>query len=61
MVRKIDKIGRIVRVGNSKGIIIDKDVLKYLDLDLGDAVKISIEKLEELEPRKVVSSKDEEK
>lgn len=59
MVKKIEKIGRIIKIGNSKGIIIDKDVLEYLDLDIGDAVKILIEKLENIEPRKIASSKDE--
>jgi len=53
MVRMIEKIGRIVKVGNSKGIIIDKDVLEYLNLDIGDAIKITIEKIEDIKPRKI--------
>lgn len=57
MVKKIEKIGRIIKVGNSKGIIIDKDVLEYLDLDIGDAVKVLIEKLKDIEPRKIASFK----
>ncbi|MFW9972389.1 MAG: hypothetical protein ACFFDF_19550 [Candidatus Odinarchaeota archaeon] len=61
MVKKIEKIGRIIKIGNSKGIIIEKDVLEYLNLDIGDAVKLLIEKLENIEPRKVVSSKGEKK
>ncbi len=53
MVRSIEKIGRVIKVGNSKGIIIDKDVLEYLNLDIGDAIKITIEKLEDVKPRKM--------
>ena len=53
MVRSIEKIGRIIKVGNSKGIIIDKDVLEYLKLDTGDAIKITIEKIEDIKPRKI--------
>ena len=57
MVRNIEKIGRIIKVGNSKGIIIDKDVLEYLNLDTGDAVKITIEKIEDIKPRKIKKKK----
>ncbi len=53
MVRNIEKIGRIIKVGNSKGIIIDKDMLEYLNLDTGDAIKITIEKIEDIKPRKI--------
>ena len=53
MVRSIEKIGRIIKVGNSKGIIIDKDVLEYLNLDIGDAIKITIEKIKDIKPRKI--------
>lgn len=43
--RKIEKKKcRIKKIGNSKGIIIDKDTLEYLDLKIGDWVVISIEK-----------------
>jgi len=51
MVKNIEKLGRIIKIGNSKGVIIDKDILEYLDLDIGDAVKLTIEKVNELEPR----------
>ena len=45
MVRVIErKKCKIKRIGNSKGIIIDKDTLEYLNLDLDDWVIISIEK-----------------
>lgn len=57
MVRNIEKIGRIIKVGNSKGIVIDKDVLEYLNLDIGDAIKITIEKIEDIKPRKIEKKK----
>jgi len=45
MVRVIEKKKcKIKRIGNSKGIIIDKDTLEYLNLDIDDWVIISIEK-----------------
>ena len=59
MVRNIEKIGRIIKVGNSKGIIIDKDMLEYLNLDTGDAIKITIEKIEDIKPRKIKQRKGE--
>lgn len=45
MVRIIEKKkSKIKKIGNSKGIILDKDTLEYLDLKVGDWVIISIEK-----------------
>ena len=45
MVRKIErKKCKIKQIGNSKGIIINKDTLEYLGLKLGDWVIIDIEK-----------------
>ena len=45
MVRKIErKKCKIKRIGNSKGIILDKDTLEYLGLDVDDWVIIDIEK-----------------
>ncbi|KKM72011.1 hypothetical protein LCGC14_1424770 [marine sediment metagenome] len=46
MVRSIERACKILRIGNSKGIIIDKDTIEYLKLDVGDMVKIKIEKVE---------------
>ena len=48
MERKIEKVGKIIRIGNSKGIVIDKDTLDYLGLEIGDMVKIQIEKVKPL-------------
>lgn len=55
--RNIEKIGRIVKIGNSKGIVIDKDMLEYLNLDTGDVVKLTIEKIEDMKPRKIEKEK----
>ena len=45
MVRRIErKKCKIKTIGNSKGIIIDKETLEYLNLDIGDWVIVSIEK-----------------
>lgn len=45
MVRIIEKKKcKIKKIGNSKGILLDKDTLEYLDLKIGDWVIISIEK-----------------
>lgn len=41
--KRIEKVGRITRIGNSKGIIIDKDTLEYLGLKAGDIFKFIIE------------------
>ncbi|KKN51817.1 hypothetical protein LCGC14_0619170 [marine sediment metagenome] len=46
MVRSIERACKILKIGNSKGIIIDKDTIEYLKLDVGDMVKITIEKVE---------------
>ena len=62
MVRKIErKKCKIKRIGNSKGIIIDKDTLEYLGLEVDDWViidiekdmsKLTVEKIEDIKPRK---------
>ncbi|KKM00464.1 hypothetical protein LCGC14_1804230 [marine sediment metagenome] len=45
MVRIIEKKKcKIKKIGNSKGIILDKDTLEYLNLKIGDWVIINIEK-----------------
>jgi len=54
MVLRIEKKKcRIKKIGNSKGIILDKDTLEYLELKIGDWVIISIEKdLSKIENKK---------
>lgn len=49
MVRKIEIVSKIIKIGNSKGITIEKKYLKYLDLDVDDIIKITIEKVEKKE------------
>lgn len=45
MVRIIEKKKcRVKKMGNSKGIILDKETLEYLELEIGDWVIVSIEK-----------------
>ena len=48
MERKIEKIGKIIKIGNSKGVVIDRDTLDYLGLSVGDMIKIQIEKVKPL-------------
>jgi len=52
MDRKIDKVGKLIKIGNSRVIIIDKDTLDYLGLDIGDMVKIQIEKVKPIRKNK---------
>ena len=54
MVRKsIQTIGKLTRIGNSKGVVIDKKVVDLLDLKLGDYLQLTIEKVEKEEFKKV--------
>lgn len=45
--KKIEKIGKIVGIGNSKGLIIDRVSLEYLGVDKGDMVKFIVENVED--------------
>lgn len=49
MGKSIDRPCKIIKIGNSKGVIIDKDTLDYLDLNIGDWVIITVEKAEKKE------------
>jgi len=46
MVVKIETVAKIIQVGNSLGITIDKDVKHILKLKKGDYIKISVEKID---------------
>jgi len=46
MVNKIETTERIRGIGNSQYINIRKDLMELLDLEVGDFVKITIEKIE---------------
>jgi antitoxin component of MazEF toxin-antitoxin module len=53
MVRKnIQTIGKLTKIGNSKGVVIDKKVIDLLDLKLGDYLQLTIEKIEKGEFKK---------
>jgi len=55
MVRKnIQTIGKLTKIGNSKGVVIDKKVIDLLDLKLGDYLQLIIEKVEKKDFKKVV-------
>lgn len=49
MVIKIKTVARIIKIGNSIGITISKDVRDLLGLQKGDYIQISIEKVEKKE------------
>ncbi len=44
--REVKKGYKIIKVGNSQGIIIEKKTLEYLNLNLGDWVELVIKKAE---------------
>lgn len=46
MVKKAETISKVIKIGNSKGVIIDKKTSDYLNLEIDDIVKITIEKEE---------------
>lgn len=46
MVRKIQTIGKLTKIGNSKGVVIDKKVIDLLGLNTGDYLQLTIEKIE---------------
>ncbi len=52
MVKKATNLSKIGKIGNSKGIIIDPDTLKYLDLKIGDWVEYTLEKKNEKDNKK---------
>ena len=43
-VREVKKGFKIISIGNSQGVIIDKNVLEYLDIKIGDWVEITVKK-----------------
>lgn len=48
---KIDFEAKIIKIGNSKGIIVPQWVLKVLEKDLGENIKFTVE-LKEKEEKK---------
>lgn len=43
---RVAYFGRIVKVGNSKSIAIPKDIRKLIKADVGDYVRIEVEKID---------------
>ena len=46
MVREVKKGFKIIKIGNSQGVIIDKNTLEYIGVGVGDWVEIIIKKAE---------------
>ena len=46
VLKTIQTLVKITRIGTSSGVIIDKKVMDLLDLKVGDYLQITIEKLE---------------
>jgi antitoxin component of MazEF toxin-antitoxin module len=46
MVTKIKTVAKIINIGNSIGVTISKDVKALLELQKGDYVQLTIEKVE---------------
>lgn len=46
MVREVKKGFKIVKIGNSQGVIIDKNTLEYLDVSVGNWIELVIKKAE---------------
>jgi len=59
MVFYIETTERIRGIGNSQYINIRKDFMELLKLEIGDFVKITIEKIEKTEPR-IIEHKEKE-
>ncbi|KKL65274.1 hypothetical protein LCGC14_2156630 [marine sediment metagenome] len=49
MVREVKKGFKIIKIGNSQGVIIEKKTLDYLGLKAGDWVELIIKKAEKEE------------
>lgn len=42
--REVKKGCKIIQIGNSQGVLIDKNSLEYLGLDIGDWVEVIVKK-----------------
>lgn len=49
MILKMEYPAEIIRVGNSKGVIVPLIVVNHLGLETGDLVKVSVEKVRKQE------------
>ncbi len=46
MVKKVDIVAKVIKFGNSLGITIKKDICEILNVEEGDFLQLSIEKIE---------------
>ncbi|MHA1755219.1 MAG: AbrB/MazE/SpoVT family DNA-binding domain-containing protein [Promethearchaeota archaeon] len=51
MVKEVKTVAKIIKIGNSLGNTIGKDVCDILDLKPGDYIQLTIEKIEKKESK----------
>ncbi len=44
MEKSLNRACKLIKIGNSRGVIIDKDTIEYLGLEIGCWIKLTIEK-----------------
>ncbi len=53
MVREIiQTLVKLTKIGNSKGVVIDKKIIEFLGLEIGDFLQLTIEKIEKKDFKK---------
>ena len=58
MVREIiQTLVKLTKIGNSKGVVIDKKIIEFLGLEIGDFLQLTVEKIEKKDFRKKESNK----
>jgi len=58
MVREIiQTLVKLTKIGNSKGVVIDKKIIEFLGLEIGDFLQLTIKKIEKKDFRKKESNK----
>lgn len=61
MVREIiQTLVKLTKIGNSKGVVIDKKIIEFLGLEIGDFLQLTVEKIEKKDFRKKESNKKKE-
>jgi antitoxin component of MazEF toxin-antitoxin module len=46
MVKVVKSLAKVIRIGNSIGCTFDKNLREALDLEIGDIVQLTVEKIE---------------
>jgi len=47
MVREIiQTLAKLTKIGNSRGVVIDKKIIEFLGLETGDFLQLTVEKIE---------------